>query len=124
SFHGVANLTAILDMNRLGQRGPTMLQWDADAYVARAHAFGWDAFDVDGHDVEAIDRAYRRAEEAERPTLIVAKTEKGHGVSCRATAEGWQGKALREDNATGVIAELGGERSITITPPKPEPFAA
>jgi transketolase len=124
SFHGVANLTAILDMNRLGQRGPTMLQWDAEAYVARAHAFGWDAFGIDGHDVEAIDRAYRRAEEADRPTLIVAKTEKGHGVSFLANVEGWHGKALKEDQAKAAIEELGGERSITITPMKPEVFTA
>src|SRR5215213_4085292 len=124
SFHGVANLTAILDMNRLGQRGPTMLQWDAQAYVARGRAFGWDAFDVDGHDVDAIDRAYRRAEEADRPTLIVAKTEKGHGVSFLANVEGWHGKALKDDQAKEAIEELGGERSITITPMKPEVFTA
>jgi transketolase len=124
SFHGVSNLVAILDMNRLGQRGPTMLQWDAEAYVARGHAFGWDAFDVDGHDVEAIDRAYRRAEEAERPTLIVAKTEKGHGVSFLANVEGWHGKALDEQQAKEAIEELGGERSMTITPMAPEPFTA
>jgi transketolase len=124
SFHGVANLTAILDMNRLGQRGPTMLQWDAQAYVARGHAFGWEAFDVDGHDVEAIDRAYRRAEEADRPTLIVAKTEKGHGVSFLANVEGWHGKALKDDQAKEAIEELGGERSTTITPMKPEVFTA
>jgi transketolase len=111
-------------MNRLGQRGPTMLQWDAAAYVARGHAFGWDAFDVDGHDVEAIDRAYRRAEGSDRPTLIVAKTEKGHGVSFLENAEGWHGKALDEQQAKEAIEELGGERSITITPPKPEPFVA
>src|SRR6185436_724404 len=123
SFHGVSNLIAILDMNRLGQRGPTMLQWDGEAYVARGRAFGWDAFEIDGHDVEAIDRAYRRAEEAERPTLIVAKTEKGHGVSFLANQEGWHGKALDEQQAKEAIEELGGERSITITPPKPETFA-
>ncbi|HYF10959.1 MAG TPA: transketolase [Actinomycetota bacterium] len=119
AFHGASNLTAIVDMNRLGQRGPTMLQWDADAYVARAHAFGWDAFDVDGHDVEAIDRAYRRAEEAERPTLIVAKTEKGHGVSFLADVAGWHGKALKQDQAKEAIEELGGERSIVVTPRPP-----
>ena len=123
SFHGASNLTAILDMNRLGQRGPTMLQWDAGAYVARARAFGWEAFDIDGHDVEAIDEAYRRAEDADAPTFIVARTEKGHGVSFLANAEGWHGKALDEQQAKEAIEELGGERSITITPSKPERFA-
>ena len=123
SFHGAANLTAILDMNRLGQRGPTMLEWDAGAYVARAQAFGWNAFDIDGHDVVAIDEAYGRAEEADTPTFIVARTEKGHGVSFLANKEGWHGKALDEQQAAAAIAELGGERSLTITPSKPERYA-
>jgi transketolase len=123
SFHGVSNLTAILDMNRLGQRGPTMLQWNGEAYIERARAFGWDAFEVDGHDVEAIDRAYHRAEDSDRPTLVVARTQKGHGVSFLQDKEGWHGKALNEEQAREAIAELGGERRITFTPPKPEPWS-
>jgi transketolase len=124
SFHGLSNLRAILDMNRLGQRGPTMLQWDGPAYVERARAFGWDAFEVDGHDVEAVDRAYTRAAASERPALVVARTEKGHGVSFLADREGWHGKALDPEQAKAAIAELGGERRITFTPPKPEPWTA
>jgi transketolase len=124
SFHGTANLNAILDMNRLGQRGPTMLQWDGEAYVRRARSFGWDAFEVDGHDVEAIDRAYRRAEESDRPVLVVARTQKGHGVSFLQDKEGWHGKALDREQAREAIAELGGERNIAFTPPKPEPWTA
>ena len=120
SFHGVDNLIAVLDMNRLGQRGPTMLQWDGDAYAERARAFGWLAIQVDGHDVAAIDRAYEEAEEADRPVLIVARTEKGHGVSLVANKEGWHGKALSKEEAEQAIAELGGPRSMVITPPKPE----
>jgi transketolase len=123
SFHGLSNLNAILDMNRLGQRGPTMLQWDAEAYVERARSFGWDAFEVDGHDVDALDRAYRRAEEADRPTLVVARTQKGHGVSFLQDKEGWHGKALNDEQARQAIDELGGERSIAFTPPKPEPWS-
>src|ERR671937_1025957 len=120
SFHGVGNLTAILDVNRLGQRGPTMLQWDLDAYAARARSFGWDALEIDGHDAEAIDQAYRKAEETEGPVLIVARTQKGHGVSFLEDREGWHGKALSEEEAEKAIAELGGERSVRITPPAPE----
>jgi transketolase len=120
SFHGARNLTAILDMNRLGQRGPTMLQWEGEIYAARAESFGWRAIRVDGHDVEQIDRAYRTAEDGHGPTLIVARTEKGHGVSFLANAEGWHGKALDEEQAKQAIEELGGERSLTITPRKPE----
>jgi transketolase len=120
SHHGVGNLIGILDMNRLGQRGPTMLQWDGDAYAARAESFGWLAIQVDGHDVEAIDGAYRRAEQADVPAFVIAKTEKGHGVSFLANREGWHGKALSAEEAERAIAELGGPRSIRIDPPKPE----
>ncbi|MBI4171834.1 MAG: transketolase, partial [Actinobacteria bacterium] len=123
SHHGVTNLIAILDMNRLGQRGPTMLGWDGDAYAARARAFGWGAIQVDGHDVVAVDRAYREAEEADRPTIVIARTRKGHGVSFLEDKEGWHGKALSEEEAARAIEELGGRRSITITPPKPEPLS-
>jgi len=97
-----------------------MLQWDGDAYAARAEAFGWRALQIDGHDVEAIDRAYTEASDGTGPTFIVARTEKGHGVSFLANVEGWHGKALDEEQAKQAIEELGGERHITITPPKPE----
>ena len=122
SHHGVANLTCVIDLNRLGQRGPTMHGWDGDVFVARAEAFGWNALAIDGHDVVAIDRAYRAATEDGRPTMIVARTEKGHGVSEVADKEGWHGKAFPPELAERAIEELGGVRSITITPPKPEPW--
>jgi transketolase len=122
-YHGVRNLVAILDMNRLGQRGPTMLEWDGEAYAARASAFGWNAIQVDGHDVEAIHQAYLEASSADRPTCIVARTEKGHGVSFLANAEGWHGKALNPEQAAQAIDELGGERSIRVTPPAPPDVA-
>ncbi len=122
SHHGVTNLIGVLDVNRLGQRGPTMLQWDLDAYGARAQAFGWGVLQVDGHDPVAVDQAYRRAEEADRPTLVIARTRKGFGVSFLEDQEGWHGKALSPGEAEKAIAELGGPRSIQITPPKPEPW--
>src|SRR5919106_983664 len=94
SHHEAANLTCVLDLNRLGQRGPTMHGWDADIFVTRAETFGWRALALDGHDVAAIDEAYRSATEDDRPTMIVARTEKGHGVSEAAAQEGWPGKAF------------------------------
>jgi transketolase len=120
SYHQVRNLVGILDMNRLGQRGPTMLQWDGQGYAARAEAFGWRAIQIDGHDVEQIDAAYRKASGGEGPTLIVARTVKGHGVSFLADHEGWHGKALDDDQAEQAIEELGGIRHLTVTPPTPK----
>ncbi|HEX5937241.1 MAG TPA: transketolase [Actinomycetota bacterium] len=124
AYHRVTNLACILDLNRLGQRGPTMHGRDADAFLARGRAYGWHTIAIDGHDVAAIDGAYREAAEQDRPTLIVARTVKGHGVSEVADQEGWHGKAMPPDMAERAIAELGGVRSITITPPKPEPWMA
>ncbi len=105
--YGLTRVVAIVDMNRLGQRGPTMLGWDGEAYAARARAFGWNALVVDGHDREAIDRAYRDAEASDRPVLIVARTRKGEGVSFLADREGWHGKPLSREEATRALAELG-----------------
>ena len=122
SYHGLHGLTAILDLNKLGQRGPTMHGWNADVFRDRAEAFGWSAIEIDGHDVAEIDDAYTRARDADRPTMIVARTEKGHGVSLVANAEGWHGKALSAEQAAEAIDELGGVRNLTITPPKPESF--
>jgi transketolase len=122
SFHGLDGLTAILDLNALGQRGPTMHGWNADLFRDRALAFGWHVVEIDGHDVVEIDSAYTEARDTDRPTLIVARTEKGHGVSFLANAEGWHGKALSEEQAATAIEELGGERNLTLTPPKPESF--
>jgi transketolase len=119
SHHGADNLIGIIDVNRLGQRGPTMLEWDLDAYAARARSFGWHPIEVDGHDAAAIDAAYAEAEGADRPALVIAKTEKGHGVSFLANREGWHGKALSQEEAEKAIVELGGPRDVSVTPPKP-----
>jgi transketolase len=122
SFHAVGNLVAIVDLNRLGQRGPTMHGWDAEVFIRRADAFGWSSIAIDGHDVDAIDRAYRDAVADERPTMIVARTEKGHGVSFLADQEGWHGKAVPADRLDEAIGELGGIRDLHATPPPPPPF--
>ncbi len=114
------NLVAILDVNRLGQRGQTMLGWDVDKYVQRAKAFGWHAIEIDGHDVEAIDAAYAEAVATTgRPTAIVARTIKGKGVKAVENKPGWHGKPL--DDPEGAIEELGGLRNITVEVAKPEP---
>jgi transketolase len=114
------NLIAILDMNRLGQRGATELGWNSAAYAARARAFGWNAIEIDGHDLAAISAAYKQAAaEQQGPTLIVARTKKGAGVASLEDIGGWHGKALPPQDAKKAIAELGGERHLTVKPHAP-----
>jgi transketolase len=113
------NITVVLDVNRLGQRGETMSGWNTGVYIERARAFGWEAIEIDGHDVEEIDRAYREAQETSRPTVIVARTIKGKGVKAVEDKGGWHGKAL--DNPDEAIEELGGLRNIQVDVAKPEP---
>src|SRR6266702_314820 len=120
AFYGLDNLIAILDINRLGQRGQTMHGWDLDSYVRRIEAYGWNAIEIDGHDFDAIDRAYEEALTPNgRPTAIVARTLKGKGVKAVENKDGWHGKAL--DDPEQAIEELGGERNIVVDVAKPEP---
>jgi transketolase len=119
AYEKLDNLTAIIDVNRLGQRGETMHGWDLDSYAKRAEAFGWHAIEIDGHDVEAIDAAYTEAiATTGTPTVIVAKTIKGKGVKAVENKEGWHGKAL--DDPEAAIEELGGIRNIVLDVAKPD----
>ncbi len=120
AHYGLDNLTVILDVNRLGQRGETMAGWDLDRYADRARAFGWHPIEIDGHDVEQIDAAYAEAAGTTgKPTVIVARTIKGKGVKAVENKNGWHGKPL--DDPDGAIEELGGLRNITVEVAKPEP---
>lgn len=115
------NLTAILDMNRLGQRGETALGWDSKTYAARARAFGWNAIEINGHDIDAIDQAYGQAISVKgQPTLIIAKTEKGHGIPLTANKDNWHGKPLTKEQAAEAIDILGGLSNLEVKVQKPE----
>ena len=121
SYYHLNNLIAIIDVNRLGQRGQTELGWNTQAYADRAKAFGWHAIEIDGHNLEEIDRALGEAITIEdRPTVIVARTVKGKGFGEIENQNNWHGKALEPEMAQRAIAELGGERQLTIEAPKPE----
>ena len=121
SYYKLANLIAIIDINRLGQRGPTELSWDLDSYAARAAAFGARVFVIDGHDMAAIDQALAEAGDlsGHQPSVIVARTRKGRGFSEVEDREGWHGKPLPEHMAERAVVELGGERNLLVRGPRP-----
>ncbi len=123
AYYQLSNLIAIVDVNRLGQRGPTELQWDLVAYARRAEAFGARVLTIDGHDLAEIDEALATAEDTSgrQPTVILARTIKGRGFSEVEDKNGWHGKPFPPDMAERAIAELGGERQLTVRGPRPGP---
>jgi transketolase len=127
AYYRLSNLVAIVDVNRLGQRGPTELGWDLDAYARRAEAFGARTLVVDGHDLQTIDRALGAAEansSGEQPTVILARTVKGKGFAEVEDRNGWHGKPFPPDMAERAIAELGGVRNLVLRGPRPDPVPA
>jgi transketolase len=120
-FYKLSNLTAIWDINRLGQRGPTEYEWNLDTYRRRVEAFGGHPIVIDGHDFPSIDRAYGEAlSNTGKPSVIIAKTIKGKGFSEIENKDGWHGKALPPDMAERAIKELGGIRNLKVKTQKPE----
>ncbi len=122
AYYRLGNLTAIFDVNRLGQRGETEYGWDLDVYRKRVEAFGCLPLVIDGHDLSQIDVALSRARaDLDRPTVVLARTVKGKGFSELENKEGWHGKPLPPDMAERAIAELGGVRDLRARGPLPEP---
>jgi transketolase len=115
AYYGLDNLTVLVDVNRLGMRGPTELGWDLAAYARRIAAFGCRHLEVDGHDVAAIDAALAEAADFDRPTVILARTVKGRGFADFENATGWHGKTLPTATAEKAIADLGGRHDRTLT---------
>ncbi|MET4921920.1 transketolase [Streptomyces sp. PSRA5] len=117
-YQHLDSLTMIVDVNRLGQRGPTRHGHDLGAYARRLHAFGWHTIEIDGHDIEAIEAACNEARSTlGEPTAIIAATMKGRGVASVEDREGMHGKPLPD--AAGAIEELGGRRSMRVEVRKP-----
>lgn len=114
---GLENLTLIADINRLGQVGPTRHGWDTTAYANRIAAFGWHVIEIDGHDIEQIDKALLAAAGNEKPTAIIARTKKGKGSSAVEDQDNAHGKPVPDSDAA--ITELGGKRDLLVETHKP-----
>lgn len=106
---GVDSLCATVDVNRLGQSSPTMLEHDMDTHKARWEAFGWHAIVVDGHDVEALVAAYAEAASTKgKPSVVLAKTFKGKGLPGE-DENGYHGKPVASDQVEEVLKTLEGQ---------------
>ncbi len=138
SHYKLDNLIGIIDVNRLGQRGETMLGHNLSAYQKRFSAFGWEAITIDGHNMKEICAALEKTSEgAGKPFMIIAKTLKGKGVSFLEDKDAWHGKALNQEQLQHALMELGEQditihgtvqkpadaRAFTIPSAKAEPFA-
>ena len=122
SHYKLDNLIGMIDVNRLGQRGETELGWNTGAYEARVRAFGWNAIVINGHDYDEINKAFTQAVQPNgAPTMIIAKTMKGRGVSFLENKEGWHGKALNAQQEEQALKELNAPvRSMTFPVQKPD----
>ena len=128
AFDRIDSLCGITDVNALGQSGPTQWQHDLEALAARWRAFGWNALLVNGHDLPEILDALDKARQTRgRPTMILAKTLKGKGVSVMEGNGGWHGKPLKKgEELDKALAELQSQfvpedGSVPIPTPRPEP---
>ena len=120
---GLDNLCAITDVNALGQSRATQWGHDLAAYERRWQAFGWHVVVVDGHDLAAVlDALDEAASTAGRPTMILARTVKGKGVSFAEGLDGWHGKPFKGADLDRALRELDGQLGEpTHNPPIPPP---
>ena len=124
SYYQLNNLIGIVDVNALGQSQRTMYAFDVDTYCQRFEAFGWQTIAIDGHDFDEILPALAHAKAStNKPTMIVAKTFKGKGVSFLENADNWHGKAVAEgeelDKALAELGPLTVDAPVQIQPPQP-----
>ncbi|MEY2986292.1 MAG: hypothetical protein RJB24_521 [Candidatus Parcubacteria bacterium] len=107
SYYNLNNLIAIVDVNRLGQRGETMEGHNLEIHQNRFEAFGWNVLLIDGHNLDQILDALSQAKNSDKPTVILAKTIKGKGISLIEDKDNWHGKALTSEQFEVYIEELG-----------------
>jgi transketolase len=124
AYWKLRNLCAVVDVNRLGQSDPTMHQHDLAALARKFRAFGWDAAIIDGHKIDRILAALKEAGKKGKPTVILARTLKGKGVSFIEDKNGWHGKPLKADELARALGEIGGLPDVDSQKfvHKPKPF--
>jgi|SRR3989344_894626 len=123
SYYKLNNLCAIIDMNRLGQTGETMLGHDSSSYKKRFESFGWNAIIIEGHNIKQLLNAFSLAKkENKKPTVIIARTYKGNGVSFLKDKSGKHGIALTEEELGRALKEIPQKEIPKIKIQKPKNF--
>ncbi len=108
------NLCAVVDVNGLQIDGKTCDVMTVEPVAEKYRAFGWHAIECDGHDVDALIKAFETAAKTKgKPTVIVAKTVKGKGVSFMENKAEWHGKAQTAEQTKAALKELGLEALYT-----------
>lgn len=109
--YGLDNLIAVVDWNNLQIDGVVDTVKKVAPIDAKFEAFGWEVFNVDGHDMQALLDTFEKAKAVKgKPVCIVAKTVKGKGVSFMENQAGWHGKAPSDEQFEAAIKELGGDK--------------
>jgi transketolase len=111
-LHKLRNICLVVDINRLGQSGETMHGHDIKAYERKFKAFGWEVITVDGHKIDEILKAFKKARGNVMPTAILAKTIKGKGISFAENKNGWHGKPFKGEESRKALEDLGPMPSI------------
>jgi transketolase len=109
-YLGLDNIVAIVDFNRLGQRGQTQIGHDTNNIKAKCEAFGWETFVIEeGNDLESCRKLMNEVSESTsgKPKIVIAKTYKGAGISFLENKDGWHGKALPQADCDKALAEIG-----------------
>ena len=129
AHYKLGNLTGIIDVNGLGQRGETLYGKNTGEYAKRISSFGWDTHEIDGHDIDEITAAFSSSlKTSGKPSMIIASTKKGKGISFLEDKGGWHGKTLSEEEKDKALKELGdidiSIRGKLLLPEKCSPAAA
>jgi len=119
SHYSLNNLIAVVDINKLGQRGETMLGHNMQSYKKIFESFGWKAIIVDGHDIIKLSKAFDNLDIIKKPIVILAKTKKGKGISFLEGKEGWHGRTLTKEELEIALSEIPEEGEINFKIEKP-----
>ncbi len=120
AYYKTNNLIAVVDVNRLGQRGETMFGNNVHSYKKMIEGFNWEVVVIDGHNIEEIISALNKSEKSKRPFMILAKTIKGKGIDFLEDKEGWHGKPVLGEKLKRALSEVPNNKKLNFSILKPK----